>query len=180
MSRTYRKRNITEEMSLAKYINREIAYASRRDYHYEYYLTDAGQKAYDKAMEEWETEYYNWLYNSKKEGFWFKNLSGQRFLRFSRPPEQPILHHFKKARVVYKEVDFDKVAKEATEEYMKFGRDGRFYESNLNRSYKKYCADELRRENRELARKVIKGDDSWEHKPYPDTYLGKMHIWDYW
>jgi hypothetical protein len=34
--------------------------------------------------------------------------------------------------------------------------------------------------NRELARKIIKDDDSWEQKPYPDTYLGKQYIWDFW
>lgn len=178
MSRTYRKSSITEEQSLVKYVNDQVAYATRRNYHYEYYLTDAGQKAYDKAMEEWETKYYRWL-NEGKYYSYVTDVLGKRAFRFSRPPEQPILFHFKKARVVFKDVDLDKEVVEATEEYKKYKRDGRFYDGNLNRSYKKYCADELRRVNRELARKIIKGDDSWEDKPYPDTYLGKKHIWDY-
>ena len=180
MSRTYRKRSITEEQSLVKYVNKQVGYALRRNYYYEYYLTDAGQKAYDKAVENWETEYYNWLYNERRYAYWTKNIYGERILRFSQPPEQPLLFNFKKARVVFKDVDVDKEVAEATKEYKKYKRDGRFYESNMNSSYKKYCADELRRVNRELARKIIKGDESWDDKPYPDTYLGKKHIWDYW
>jgi hypothetical protein len=79
-----------------------------------------------------------------------------------------------------KAVDFDEEVKKATKEYKKFKRDGRFYEGNLNRAYKKHCASDLRRLNRELARKIIKDDDSWEYKPYPDTYLGKQYVWNYW
>lgn len=167
MSRTYRKRNITEEKSLAKYINDEIAYATRRrKYSYKYILTDSGERAYKKAMEEYENEYYLWA-RSGWQPFW-------------KHPVEPNIWDFKKGVIQYHEVDYDEVVKEATKEYKKFKRDGRFYESNMNRSYKKYCADELRHVNRELARKIIKGDDSWEDKPYPDTYLGKKHIWDFW
>jgi hypothetical protein len=180
MSRTYRKSSITEQQSLVEYINDHIKHLKRRSFYYEYYLTDAGQKAYDKAVEEWETEYYNWLYNEKKQGYWFRNLYSERVFRFNHPPEQPILFHFKKRRVVYKEIDYDKEINEATEEYKKYKRDGRFYEGSLNRAYKKHCASDLRRLNRELARKIIKYDDSWEQKPYPDTYLGKQYVWDYW
>jgi hypothetical protein len=78
------------------------------------------------------------------------------------------------------EFDYDKEVEEATKEYKKYKRDGRFYEGDLNRAYKKHCASDLRHLNRELARKIIKDDDSWEQKPYPDTYLGKQYIWDFW
>lgn len=166
MSRTYRKRNITDEMSLAKYINDQINYANRRKYGYEYILTEAGRLAYEKAMEQYDYEYWVWV-RSGLQPYW-------------KRPVEPNIWQFKKGVLHYRDVDFDEVIEEATKEYKKFKRDGRFYESNLNRSYKKYCADELRRVNRELARKIIKGDDSWEDKPYPDTYLGKKHIWDYW
>jgi len=166
MSRTYRKSSVTEQESLVKYVNNRIAYATRRSYGYEYILTDAGQKAYDKAMEEYENEYYRWLH-SGWQPVW-------------KTPAQPNIWDFKKARVVYSEVDVDKEVKEATEEYKKYKRDGRFYDGDLNRSYKKHCASDLRRLNRDLARKIIKDDDSWEQKPYPDTYLGKQYVWDYW
>ena len=166
MSRTYRKRSITEEKSLAKHINDEIAYATRRNYSYEYILTEAGKQAYDSAMEEYDYELYLWACSGLQP--WYKR------------PIEPNVWDFKKRCVRFHGVDYDEVIKEATKEYKKFRRDGRFYESNMNRSYKKYCATELRCKNRELISKIIKGDDSWEDKPYPDTYLGKAHIWDYW
>lgn len=164
MSRTYRKRNITDEKSLVKYVNDHIDRVRRRR-RWERYMTEGGRIAYEKAMAEYEIEYYQWLYHGWKTG-------GKR-------PVEPYEYEFHRIRITHVEYDHDQEVKEATEEYNGFKRDGRFYESNLNRSYKKYCADELRRVNRELARKIIKDDDSWEDKPYPDTYLGKKHIWDY-
>jgi hypothetical protein len=28
--------------------------------------------------------------------------------------------------------------------------------------------------------KILKDDESWEQKPFPDTYMGKQYVWDYW
>jgi len=165
MSRTYRKCSITEEQSLAKYINKHISRVRGRR-KWEYYMTEGGRKAYEKSIEDWETEYGNWLYARPRVG-WY-------------PPRQPTEYEFKNLRITYVEYDHGKEVEEATKEYKKYKRDGRLYEGNLNSSYKKYCAEELRCKNRELARKIIKGDNSWEDKPYPDTYLGKKHIWDFW
>lgn len=165
MSRTYRKRSVTEEQNLVQYINEHINHVRKRR-KWEYYMTEGGRKKYQKAIEDWETEYGIWLYVRPRIG-WY-------------PPRQPLEYEFQNLRVTYIEYDHDKEVEEATREYEKYKRDGRFYESNMNRSYKKYCATELRCLNRRLARKIIKGDDSWEDKPYPDTYLGKKHIWDYW
>lgn len=175
MSRTHRKRSITEEESQVKYVNRMLGYLIRRSFHYEYYLTEAGQKAYDKAMKVWETEYYAWLHNEEK----YIYLSDGS-VRYKHPPEKPILFHFYRAHVVYEDIDFEKEVEEAIKKYKKFKRDGQFYDSGVSYSFKKHCAQELRRFNRELARKIIKDDDSWEQKPYPDTYLGKKHVWHYW
>jgi hypothetical protein len=165
MSRTYRKSSITEQESLVKYINDHINVVKKRR-RWEYYMTEGGRKAYEKAMEEWETAYGHWLYGRPCTS-WF-------------PPSQPTEYEFKNVRITYVEYDHDEEVKYATEEYKKFKRDGRFYDGDLNRSYKKHCASDLRRLNRELARKIIKDDDSWEQKPYPDTYLGKQYVWDYW
>jgi hypothetical protein len=165
MSRTYRKSSLTEEQSLAKYVNDHIKVVKKRR-HWEYYMTEGGRRAYEKAMEEWETLYGNWLYGRPRIS-WF-------------PPKQPTEYEFKNVRITYVEFDYDKEVEEATKEYKKYKRDGRFYEGDLNRAYKKYCASDLRHLNRELARKIIKDDDSWEQKPYPDTYLGKQYIWDFW
>jgi hypothetical protein len=165
MSRTYRKRSITEEESLAEYINKHISRARGRR-KWKHYMTEGGRKAYEKAIEEWETEYGTWLYARPRSG-WY-------------PPRQPTEYEFQNLRITYVEYNHDEEVEYATKEYNEYKCDGRFYESNMNRSYKKYCATELRCLNRHLARQIIKDDDRWEDKPYPDTYLGKKHIWDYW
>lgn len=166
MSRTYRKSSVTEEKSLVEYINDHLNRVRRRR-KWDHYMTESGHKAYKKAMEEWETAYGNWMYGPRAREDWF-------------PPRQPLEYEFENLRITYEEYDHDKEVEYATKEYEKYKRDGRFYESNLNRSYKKYCATELRCLNRRLARQIIKDDERWEDKPYPDTYLGKQHIWDYW
>ena len=166
MSRTYRKRSITEEESLEKYVNNHLNRVRKRQ-RWEYYMTEGGRKAYEKAIEDWETEYGIWLHRHRPRNDWY-------------PPKQPTEYEFKNLRTTYVEYDHDEEVKRATEEYKKYNRDGQFYESNLNVSYKKYCSSELRMLNRHLSRQIIKGDDRWEDKPYPDTYLGKKHIWDYW
>lgn len=165
MSRTYRKSRTTDRKTLVKHINDFISYYKRRTYYYEYYLTVRGQKAYDKAVEEWETAY----------GFWINS----KYEKYAPTPRIPDICDFKEARIVYKNINFDEVVTEAIDEYNKCKRDGRFYGGNISRSFRKNCAKELRVRNRRLARQIIKDDDYWEDKPYPDTYLGKKHIWDY-
>lgn len=167
MSRTYRKSRTTDRKTLVKHINDFISYYKRRNYYYEYYLTDHGQKAYDKAVEEWETAYGFWI-NGKYKKFGFNSM-----------PVGPDIWDFKKARVVYKNINFNEVVTEAIDEYNKCKRDGRFYDGDISRSFRKNGTKELRVHNRRLARQIIKDDDYWEDKPYPDTYLGKKHIWDY-
>jgi hypothetical protein len=75
--------------------------------------------------------------------------------------------------VAYREGDFYHIMKNRTSQYM---GDKLIY-FKLNRLIEWAERDEW---NRELARKIIKDDDSWEQKPYPDTYLGKQYIWDFW
>ena len=179
MSRTYRKCSITEEQTLVKFINVHMMWTKNRGYHYEYYLTDHGKKLYDKAMEEWDIEYYRWFHHEKYTHYVI-NFLNKRCLSWRNPPKQPTIWEFKKARVVFREIDYEKEVEEATKDYKKYKRDGRFYDGDVARSFKKNCAKELRLHNRRLSRQIIKNDDSWEGKPYPDTYLGKQHIWDYW
>lgn len=166
MSRTYRKCSITEEESLAQHVNKHLSRVRNRRKR-EHYMTEGGRKAYQKALEEWETEYGFWLYAQPRVGGWY-------------PPRQPTEYEFQNLRITFVEYDYDEEVEYATKEYQKYKRDGRFYESNLNRSYKKYCATELRCCNRRLARQIIKDDGRWEDKPYPDAYLGKKHFWDFW
>lgn len=165
MSRTYRKSSVTEQQSLVEYVNDHLDRVRRRR-KWDFYMTESGRRAYQKAMEQYEIEYYRYL-----------NSGWQPFFKV---PSMPMEYEFRNVRISYHEYDYDQEVEYATKQYKKYKRDGRFYDGDLNRSYKKHCAQELRRFNRELARKIIKEDDSWEQKPYPDTYLGKQHVWDYW
>lgn len=160
MSRTYRKSSITEQKSLVKYVDEHMNYIRKRR-RWEYHMTEGGRIAYEKALTDYET----------------KCSHGQGPCKIVH---QPMEYEFKNIRITYVEYDHEKEVEYATKEYIKYKRDGSTYESNLNKSYKKHCARNLRRFNRELACKIIKDDDSWEQTPYPDTYLGKVHIWDYW
>lgn len=164
MSRTYRKSSITEEKSIQEYVNEHLNYVRGRR-KWNYYMTPEGELAYKRAMEQYERDYY--IYSRGFQPIW-------------KRPTEPYRSEFMKVKITYHEFDYDKEVEYAEKEYKKFNRDGHFYEGNLNRSYKKYCAKDLRRLNHELARKIIKDDESWEHKPYPDTYLGKQYVWDYW
>lgn len=166
MSRTYRNCSITDEQSLVQYVNKHLDRVRGRR-KWDRYMTESGRKAYKKATEEWETAYGKWLYGPRIRGDWY-------------PPRQPLEYEFENTRISYREYDYDEEVEYATNEYKKYKRDGRLYDGDLNRSYKKYCATELRCLNRRLAHQIIKDDGRWEDKPYPDTYLGKKHIWDFW
>lgn len=82
----------------------------------------------------------------------------------------------------YEEVDVtrEECIAEAEYDYDKFKRDGHWSESSRNSSFKKHCAKDLRHKNKEVITKILKGEDDWDQKPFPDTYMGKQYIWDYW
>lgn len=167
MSRTYRKSKYTESRSKKSHIEKEIDYRNNRVKAY-YIFTNEGVAAYNKAMEEYEAKL-------KK----FENSSSKYKFLFDRPL-QPNLSEFFILYYTKLQYDYDKVVLDASDEYDSFKRDGKFYVTNRNTSFKKFCARELRVVNRNLISKILKDEDGWDSKPYPDTYLGKTHIWDYW
>lgn len=179
MSRTYRRYSLHEKQSIEGYVKRQIDYLKSHNYTYEYCMTETGQKAYEKAIEEWETAYRNWRVNAKKCS-WIISRLGRYTYFYGLPPAKPTKHEFKKACVVFKNYDLEKEAEEARKKYKRFSRDNAMSEGNSKRDYRKFCAKELRQKNRILAHKILKEDEIWEQTPYPDTYLGKAHIWDYW
>jgi hypothetical protein len=76
--------------------------------------------------------------------------------------------------------DYDEEVAKAAKEYDKSKRDCRYYETGRNSQFKKHCAKDLRHKNKEVLSKILKDDESWEQKPFPDTYMGKQYVWDYW
>ena len=67
----------------------------------------------------------------------------------------------------------------ASDEYAKRTRDGYHNESGRNTAYKTLSKETVRQAVRRLEHRILR-DDNWDHLPYPDTYLGKKHIWDVW
>ena len=168
MSRTYRKCDLTDSMSKKHYVDKRMERLYRH-YRYEYYMTEGDEIAYEKAMKQFEIDYHVWL-NSQRNFdpcFW-------------KMPKQPKMWEFKRRKSYKVEYDYDAEIAELEKKYDTFKRDNKFYETNRNTSYKKHCAKDLRHKNKEVINKILKDDISWEDKPFPDTYLGKQYIWNYW
>lgn len=68
---------------------------------------------------------------------------------------------------------------EARADYAKRTRDGHCAESGHRTAYKTLSKETIRQAVRRLEHKILR-DEQWDHLPYPDTYLGKKHIWDVW
>lgn len=168
MSRTKRNPRIVTTETKEQYVNRRMA---RLYAHYcvEIYTTPRDEELYKKAVEEYEIAFQIWV----------KLTSDVRF-NYHRRPVMPYEYEFRSRRYTKVEYDYEAEAKKFAEEYEKFKRDGKLYETSRNTAFKKHCAKDLRHKNKEVINKILKGDDGWEDKPFPDTYLGKQYIWDYW
>lgn len=166
MSRTYRKNSITDGRSKVAYINNNMDYPLRH-YRREYYFPEGAEAAYEAAMK----GYY------REVNRYYRLYCTCFAIEF---PTQPRLWDYRKYNSFKVEYDYEKERNELAKEYDAFKRDGKLSETGRSRSFKKHCASELRMYNRMLVRKIVKDDEDWEQKPYPDTYLGKQHIWDYW
>ena len=167
MSRTYRKSSLTETRSKKRYVDEQMDYLYQH-YRYEYYMTESDEIAYEDAIKQYKIDYHVWL-NSQR------NFSPC----YWKMPKEPMMWQFKRRKSSKVEYDYDYEISKLEKEYDTFKRDNKFYESNRNTSYKKRCAKDLRHKNKEVIRKILRGDVSWEDKPFPDTYLGKQYVWEY-
>jgi hypothetical protein len=95
-------------------------------------------------------------------------------------PRAPYRSEYSNRVYIKWEYDYDEEVAKAAKEYDKFQRDCRYYETGRNTEFKKHCAKDLRHKNKEVLSKILKDDESWEQKPFPDTYMGKQYVWDYW
>lgn len=166
MSRTYRKNEYVCSTSRAKHINDSI-YDYGRNYNYYYIYTDENLRKYNEALEEYKKK----LARHEKERQYFKYALSCR----PWPPSE--YDYFDRYYVAIKK-DYAKEAKKASDDYNRNFRDGYLKNSQKIR-FKKSCNQELRVHNRRLEKRIMKGDLSYEDKPYPGTYMGKRQIWDY-
>ena len=80
---------------------------------------------------------------------------------------------------VKQEINLDDEISEAKKEYATFTRDGKWNETGRNTGFKEASKLKIRRENKRLCNKIIK-DEEYDHVSYPDRYIGKPSIWDFW
>jgi hypothetical protein len=165
MSRTYRKTDLTETITKVEYINDHIADLNT-SYSVERYMLPHNEVAYAHALIEHDREVRV-----------LRNSGMQPHYKTLCPPYRSEYSN----RVYIKwEYDYDEEVAKAAKEYDKFQRDCRYYETGRNTQFKKHCAKDLRHKNKEVLSKILKDDESWEQKPFPDTYMGKQYVWDYW
>lgn len=164
MSRTYRKCEYTSEKTKVQYVNREIARLPvTYDYHRE--LRPHDEVAYEQDILQYKKDYSV-----------FVNSGYQPFYKC---PGQPRLYDYYTVTYTPREYDIDKEIAKAEAEYDSYSRDDYWRNTSRNSQFKKYCAKDLRHKNKNVLTKIMKDDESWEMKPFPDTYLGKQFIWDF-
>jgi hypothetical protein len=165
MSRTYRKTDLTETTTKVEYINDHICGLNRR-YSVERYMQPHNEVAYANAVAE-HNKLSRMLLNSGMQPH-YKTLRAPYWAEYTTVI---------RTKLVY---DYDEEVAKAAKEYDKSKRDCRYYETGRNTQFKKHCAKDLRHKNKEVLSKILKDDESWEQKPFPDTYMGKQYVWDYW
>ena len=164
MSRTYRKHDRTVSETKVQYINRQIAYL--RGWTWEWKATPHNKALYKKAVKDYEVAAYIFLKSGLQP--------------YYKRPVKPRYYDYCDRVAVEVEYDYDEEVKRLSDEYDKFFRDGTWNETGRNTAFKKHCAKDLRHKNKEVIAKIRKGDDDWDQKPFPDTYMGKPYVWDYW
>jgi hypothetical protein len=165
MSRTNRKTDLTETTTKVKYINNHICRLNI-DYRVERYMLPHNEVVYENAVAEHNRELRA-----------FCRAGGKPTYEQIQPPYRSTYTNHVRIKLVY---DYDEEVAKAAKEYDKSKRDCRYYETNRNTPFKKHCAKDLRHKNKEVLNKILKDDESWEQKPFPDTYMGKHYTWVYW
>jgi hypothetical protein len=88
-------------------------------------------------------------------------------------------YYVSKFRYEQQPIDWDAERDEAKRDFAKRTRDGYSNETGCNTAYKTLSKETVRQAVRRLEHNILR-DNDWDHLPYPDTYLGKKHIWDVW
>ena len=162
MSRTHRRRNITDSMSKKKFIDMNVE-SKYIDYKWHRYISDHDQLRYENDC----------LDYRRKMREYCKVASNE----IPYLPQEYAYYSFKKIKIEY---DMVEETKAVSDEYDTFSRDGFYNNTPLNFSYKKHCSKDLRHKSKQYLNKVIKDPEHWYEELQPDAYMGKKYIWDYW
>ena len=164
MSKTHRKTGLTVTRSKVAYINDRLE-NHYCNYEYKRILTTHGEHLYNLDVED-----------HKARLKLLRESGGQPCYKDLREPR---LYDYRDLKQTLIPFDVDELTDLYGREYDKQSRDKPVGYNGNKTEFKAHAAGDLRSKNRALLRKIIKGDESWEDKPFPDTYLGKMLVYDY-
>lgn len=184
MSRTYRKPKYAVWETETQYINSELEYLNRR---YRRYGELTDQIKVRKTKEEYERDVaaanarYEEDCRKVRKLYWYvcNKPDHPGYDWYIRALPERYRYYVSKFRYETVPVNVEEKIAEARRDYAKRTRDGYASESGLKTAYKTLSKETVRQAVKRLERNIVK-DDDWDHLPYPDTYLGKKHIWDVW
>lgn len=184
MSRTYRKPKFehykNESWHVEEHINDLVARISRYGHTFTSVRVRKTKEEYERDIEAAQTRYEADCREVRKR-FWYcwnkPDSISYRFYLEALPERWR--YHVSKYRREPKPIDWDAERDYARCEFAKRTRDGYCNETGCNTAYKRLSKETVRNAVRRLEHKILREED-WDHLPYPDTYLGKKHIWDVW
>lgn len=184
MSRTYRKPKPLVKESLVTQLNQATArYKTRESRGWGY----TKQLKIRKTPEEYAAELA--AANAKYEAdclavrkkYWYSWNNPDSFMYNWYLGHLPQKYQYYVNKYRYEQIPYslEEELADACDDYAKYSRDGYFNETSPNQQFKYLSTSTIRQATRRLEHKIIK-DAEYDHLPYPDTYLGKKHIWDVW
>ena len=171
MSRTKRMPSVIVEQSQVEYINHAI------DIHNLWPTKTTkirkSRSQYERECEEADEKYYQALHALSEE----KSIDGMMY----RLTGKHNIYRRWVARYNYERVivSVEDVIAEAKVEWSKFSRDGNCDETSKSSGFKHASKKTVRNANKRLERKILK-DEVYDDTSYPNDYMGKSHLWDFW
>lgn len=184
MSRTYRKPKYAVWETESQYIKSELEYLLRR---YRRYGEITKQVKVRKTQEEYEKDLavaqarYEEDCRRVRKDYWYcwNKPDSPMYSWYLRCVPEKYRYYVSKYRYETVPVNVEEKIAEARRDYAKRTRDGYASETGCRTAYKTLSKETVRQAVKRLERNIVK-DNDWDHLPYPDTYLGKKHIWDVW
>jgi len=111
--------------------------------------------------------------------FWYPSTDSVQYEWYLR--SLPPCWRYSVSKFYYRSVTItlEEELDDARADYAKRTRDGYHNETGQRTAYKTLSKCTIRQAVRRLEHKILR-DELWDYLPYPDTYLGKKHIWDVW
>jgi hypothetical protein len=182
MSRTYRKPKFLIEETLVQHLNdTKTSYARRAKYgigitRLVKTRKTAAEYAADVAAAD---ARYAADCRAVQKSYWYPSTDSIQYKWYLK--NLPPRWHYHVSKFHYRSVTvtLEEELAEARADYAKRTRDGYWNESGRNTAYKTLSKETVRQAVKRLEHRILR-DEDWDHLPYPDTYLGKKHIWDVW